>query len=133
MTDTYCMMLHSDVTGKILRAFYNVYNELGFGFLEKNYERAMRIELNKMGVNCKTQEPILVYYKDQQIGTYFADLVVEEKVIVELKACVHIAPEHDVQLLNYLRATRMEVGMLLNFGSQPEFKRKVFANERKTG
>lgn len=78
-------MLHSDVTGKVLRAFYTVYNELGFGFLEKNYEKAMVIELRKMNVSCKTQEPITVYYKDQRIGTYYADLVVEEKVIVELK------------------------------------------------
>jgi GxxExxY protein len=125
-------MLHSDVTGKILRAYYNVYNELGFGFLEKNYERAMLIELRKMGVASKAQEPITVYYDGEQIGTYFADLVVEEKVIVELKAATCLAPENEVQLLNYLRATKMEVGMLLNFGTQPEFKRRVFANNRKS-
>lgn len=124
-------MLHSDVTAKILRAYYNVYNELGFGFLEKNYEKAMAIELNSMKVKFKTQEPITVFYKDQQIGTYFADMIVEEKVIVELKACAQLAPEHEVQLLNYLRATKMEVGMLLNFGDEPRFKRKVFENDRK--
>lgn len=125
-------MLHSDVTGKILRAYYNVFNELGFGFLEKNYERAMQIELRKMGVGCKAQEPITVYYEGEQIGIYFADLVVEEKVIVELKAGTSLAPEHEVQLLNYLRATKVEVGMLLNFGLHPEFKRRVFANDRKS-
>jgi GxxExxY protein len=124
-------MLHSDVTGKILRAYYNVYNELGYGFLEKNYEKAMAIELHKMKVKFKTQEPITVYYRDQQIGIYSADIVVEEKVIVELKAATKIAPENEVQLLNYLRATKMEVGMLLNFGEEPSFKRTVFENDRK--
>jgi len=125
-------MLHSDVTGNILRAYYNVYNELGFGFLEKNYERAMLIELRKMGVACKAQEAITVFYEGERIGIYFADLVVEEKVIVELKAGTSLAPEHEVQLLNYLRATKIEVGMLLNFGINPEFKRRVFANDRKS-
>jgi GxxExxY protein len=124
-------MLHSDVTAKILRAFYNVYNELGFGFLEKNYERAMAIEFEKMKVKFKVQQPITVYCKDQKIGTYFADMVIEDKVIVELKAATKLAPEHEVQLLNYLRATKMEVGLLLNFGDEPCFKRRVFDNDRK--
>lgn len=126
-------MLHSDVTGKILRAYYTVYNELGFGFLEKNYERAMKIELEKMNVKCASQQSIKVYYKEHQIGNYVADLVVDDKVIVELKAATNLAPGHEVQLLNYLRATKMEVGMLLNFGTEPQFKRKVFSNERKAG
>ncbi len=125
-------MLHRDVTAKIIRAFYNVYNELGFGFLEKNYENAMSIEFTKMKVKFKTQEPITVYYHDQQIGIYFADMIVEDKVVVELKACSDLATSHEVQLLNYLRATRMEVGMLLNFGETPVFKRKLFTNDRKS-
>lgn len=124
-------MLHSDVTGKILRAYYNVYNEPGFGFLGKNYERAMLIELRKMNVQCRFQERIKVFYQGEQIGNYLADLVIEDKVIVELKAGANLAPEHEVQLLNYLKATEMEVGMLLNFGTEPQFKRKVFANDRK--
>lgn len=124
-------MLHSDVTAKILRAYYNVYNELGFGFLEKNYERAMLIELRKMNVQCRSQERIKVFYQGEQIGNYLADLVIEDKVIVELKAGTNLAPEHEVQLLNYLKATKVEVGMLLNFGTEPQFKRKVFANDRK--
>lgn len=124
-------MLHQEITAKILRAFFNVYNKLGFGFLEKNYENAMLIELRSMDLACSNQEPIKVYYNDEIIGEYFADIVVEGKVIVELKSAAGIVPQFEVQLLNYLRATEMEVGLLLNFGEQPTFRRKVFANDRK--
>jgi GxxExxY protein len=122
---------YSDVTGKILKAYYNVHNVLGYGFLEKVYENAMMIELRKLGLVCLKQKPIDVFYDNQNIGLYFADIIVEEKVIVELKAAETIIEEHEAQLINYLKATDIEVGLLLNFGKEPQFKRKVLLNEHK--
>ncbi|MCK5085993.1 MAG: GxxExxY protein, partial [Melioribacteraceae bacterium] len=109
----------------------NVYNKLGFGFLEKVYERAMVIELNDFGLHCEVQKPIDVYYKEKKIGDYFADIIVEEKVILELKAAETLIKEHEAQLLNYLKATNIEVGLLLNFGKEPKFKRMIFENKFK--
>ncbi len=124
---------HKDVTDKILHAFFKiVYPMLGFGFLEKVYENAMVIALRQLGLKVEQQVKILVYFAGQVVGEYFADLVVEDKIIVELKAVDHLLSEHDAQLLNYLRATKYEVGMLLNFGPQPRFHRRVFDNERKS-
>lgn len=123
--------LHSDITGLILKAFFKVYNTLGYGFLEKVYENAMVIELRKLGLCCEPQSPIRVYYEGEQVGYYSADLFVSECVIVELKAAVCLAPDHEAQLLNYLKATPIEVGMLLNFGPKPQYQRKVFSNEFK--
>jgi GxxExxY protein len=122
---------HQEVTDKIIRAFYNVYNTLGFGFLEKVYENAMMIELKSFGLNCEKQKRISVYFKDNCVGEYFADIIVEDKVIIELKAAEGIAEEHEAQLLNYLKATEIEVGLLLNFGKTPQFKRKIFENQFK--
>lgn len=124
-------LLHQDVTDKILRGFYNVYNELGYGFLEKVYENALMIEMEELGVNAAQQRPIQVRYKGRPVGDYFADLMVEEKVIVELKTAKGLADEHEAQLLNYLRGTRTPVGLLLNFGSKPEFVRKVLNTARR--
>lgn len=124
-------MLHQEITDKILKAFYNVYNQLGYGFLEKIYENAMYIELIDMGLYCELQKPIKVNYKKNVIGDYYCDLIVNNTVIVELKAAKSIAEEHEAQLTNYLRATNVEVGLLLNFGKTPEFKRKLFTNDRK--
>jgi GxxExxY protein len=124
---------HKDITDKILHAFFKVvYAELGYGFLEKVYENAMMIALRSMGLNVKNQERITVYFQGQVVGEYFADLIVEDKVIVELKAASRLLNEHEAQLLNYLRATPYEVGLVLNFGAKPDFRRKVFANDRKT-
>ncbi|MCL6099308.1 MAG: GxxExxY protein [Bacteroidetes bacterium] len=123
--------LHKDFTDKIIRAFYNVYNSLGFGFLEKVYENAMMIELKSFGLHCEKQTPINVYYKENRIGEYFADIVVESKVIIELKAAESLCEEHEAQLLNYLKATEIEVGLLLNFGKTPQIKRKIFENTYK--
>ena len=123
--------LHSELTGKIIKAFYNVYNELGYGFLEKVYERSMLIELRDLGLACDPQVPINVYYGDEKVGEYFADILVENKVILELKAAETIREEHEAQLLNYLRATDVELGLLLNFGKKPEHKRKLFENRLK--
>jgi GxxExxY protein len=123
--------LHSDVTALILKAFFKVYNTLGYGFLEKVYENAMIIELRKMGVECNAQSAIKVYYDEETVGNYSADIFVANVVIVELKAAVALAPDNEAQLLNYLKGTEIEVGMLLNFGPKPEFRRKVFSNEFK--
>lgn len=124
-------MLHSDVTEKIIRAFFNVNDKLGYGFLEKVYENSMMIELRKMGMKCEKQKNIKVYYDELEVGDYFADIVVNDQVILELKAADSLCPEHEAQLINYLRATRIEVGLLLNFGRRAEFKRKIFTNDRK--
>ena len=124
-------MLHSDITGKIIQAFYNVYNALGFGFLEKVYENSMKIELMRMGLKVEAQKNIKVHYLSYEVGDYYADLVVDDVVIVELKAAEALCEEHEAQLLNYLKATNIEVGLLFNFGKQAEFKRKLFSNENK--
>lgn len=125
------MLIHEEITQEIIGCFYKVYNTLGHGFLEKVYENAMLIELKRAGLKTVPQEKIEVLYNNEVIGTYFADLLVEEKVIVELKAVSRILEEHEAQLLNYLKATSIEVELLLNFGEIPEFKRKAFSNHRK--
>lgn len=124
-------MLHSNITDSILKAFYKVYNSLGYGFLEKVYENSMRIELTKMHLTVEQQRKIKVYYANKQVGEYYADLLVNGLVIVELKAAESICEEHEAQLLNYLKATDIEVGLLLNFGKEPKFKRKFFTNDKK--
>jgi len=120
---------HSDTTGAIIKSFYTVYNSLGYGFLEKVYENALVIELLELGLTVEQQKPITVFYKDQLVGEYFADLVVSNTVIVELKTATALSHSHEAQLLNYLRATDIEVGLLLNFGQTAEYKRKIFDNE----
>ena len=123
--------LHSDLTGEILKAFYNVYNELGYGFLERVYKNALYKELTKRGFTCSTERSIPVYYLGEIVGDYFADIIVNDTIILELKAVKTILPEHEVQLLNYLRATDAEVGLLLNFGPDPQRRRLVFTNDKK--
>ena len=122
---------HAEITDKIIAAFYKVYNTLGYGFLEKVYENAMVIELRKQGLEVTAQAPVTVLYEAEVVGEYFADLLVANAVIVELKAAKDLCDEHDAQLLNYLKAAPHEVGLLLNFGPQPQFKRKAFENTRK--
>jgi GxxExxY protein len=124
-------LLHKDITDKILQAFYKVYNELGFGFLEKVYENALYLELSTSGLFVEKQKHIKVYYEGKEVGEYFADLFVEGVVIVELKAAEALCEEHEFQLINYLKATETEVGILLNFGKVPAFKRKLFTNDKK--
>lgn len=123
---------HPDVTEKVIKAFYNVYNKLGYGFLEKVYEHAMVVELCKMDVPVVGQQMIKVFYDGIEVGNYFADLLVEGVVIVEIKAGSALIEQHEAQLINYLKATNIEVGLLLNFGEKPSFKRKVFSNTYKT-
>lgn len=122
-------LLHKEITEKIIKAFYNVYNTLGYGFLEKVYENALNIELRKMDLFCSSQEQIKVYYKDEQVGFYIADIIVNKCVIIEVKAAEALCEEHEFQLINYLKATDIEVGILLNFGKNPQFKRKIFQNK----
>jgi len=122
------MLLHKDITDLIIKAFYNVYNTLGYGFLEKVYENAMMIELRKLGLTARRQVPIKVFYEAEIVGEYFADVIVEENIILELKTAENLREEHECQLINYLKATKIEVGLLLNFGKKPQFKRKIYTN-----
>lgn len=123
---------HIELTEKIIGVFYEVYNALKFGFSEKIYENAFAIELRKRGFDVKQQVPIRVYYAGQIVGEYFADLLINDLVILELKAAENLNSQHETQLINYLRATKMEVGLLFNFGIKPEVRRKIFDNVRKT-
>lgn len=126
------MLLHEEITNTILKCFYKVYNELGFGFLEKVYENALLIELQNNNLHCSQQSPIKVYYHETQVGIYFADILVEDKIILELKAGEGgIIMEHELQLVNYLKATAYEVGLILFFGAKPSTKRKIFTNKNK--
>lgn len=122
---------HAALTDRIIGAFYAVYNRLGYGFTEKVYENALALELRKLGLQVEQQKPIKVYYDGQVVGEYFADIVVNEAVILELKAVRRFLKEHEAQLLNYLKATTVEVGMLLNFGPESDVRRKVYDNDRK--
>ncbi len=128
--------LYSETTHIINQAFYNVYNTLGSGFLEKVYEKAMIIELKKLGLSCQRQQLVKVYYDGEQVGHYYADIIVEDKIIIELKAAETLREEHEAQLVNYLRASDIEVGILLNFGKKPQHKRRVltaaYKNYKKT-
>ena len=123
---------HEETTDRILKAFFKVYGKLGYGFLEKVYENALVHELKKQGLTVSPQLPIQVSYDDIIVGEYFADIAVADKVIIEIKAARQLSIQHEAQLLNYLKATAFEVGLLLNFGPKAEFKRRVFSNARKT-
>jgi len=122
---------YNDLTKKIIECFYNVYHFLGYGFLEKVYENSLVLELKQNGLFTVQQMPIKVSYKEQPVGDYFADLVVENKIILELKAQEVLILENEAQLLNYLKATEYEIGLLLNFGKKLEIKRKIFSNDLK--
>jgi GxxExxY protein len=124
-------MLHEDITSKIIEAFYSVYNTLGHGFLEKVYENALRQELKEQNLTVEQQQKISVYYGECKVGDYFADLLVEKKIILEIKSAETLREEHELQLLNYLKATKIEIGLLLNFGRRPEIRRKIYTNDRK--
>ncbi len=124
-------MKHKELTEDIIKIFYKVYNTLGYGFLEKIYENSMMIEFRKAGISAESQSPIKVIYEGEIVGEHAADIIVDNKVIIELKAAKKIAVDHHAQLLNYLKATDIEVGLLLNFGPKPEISRKVFDNFRK--
>lgn len=122
---------HRELTEKIIGVFYDVYNELGHGFLETIYEQALAIALAQAGMKVERQVAVSVWFRSQQIGVFRADMRVDGKVLLELKAARTIDQAHEKQLLNYLRATDIEVGLLLNFGVKPQFRRLVYENERK--
>jgi len=122
---------YKETTDIIFRSFYETYNELRDGFLESVYENALYIVLTGYGLRVERQKDISVFFRGKVIGDFKADLIVNEKIIVELKAVRTLAPAHEAQLINYLKATNIEVGLLLNFGRKPEFKRFVFDNKRK--
>ena len=124
-------MIEEELTGQIIKAFYQVYNAMGHGFIESVYHNAMIIELTNAGLQIESEKPISVYYNGKIVGTFAADIVVEGKVILELKAKEKIVEAFEAQLLNYLRSTEIELGLLLNFGKQPEFRRKFFSNKNK--
>ena len=124
-------LLHKEITEKIIKSFYKVYNSLKYGFLENVYENAMAIELRKMGFDVKCQHPITVYYENEIVGEYYVDIIVNDLVIIELKAANSILEEHECQLINYLKATKIELGLIMNFGKEAEYKRKVFMNKNK--
>jgi GxxExxY protein len=125
-------LLHQELTDVIIKTFYEVYNELGYGFLEKVYQNSLYLELKNKGYSVEAQKRINVYYKGTEVGEYYADLIIEDTIILELKAADDIVKDFENQILNYLRATDCEVGLLLNFGKKPEFKRKIYENNRKT-
>ncbi len=122
---------HSELSDKIIKVFYEIHNELGYGFSEKIYQKAFGIALRQIGLKVDEQVPIKVYFRGQEVGEYFADMIVNDLILLELKAVAHITEEHEAQLLNYLKSTEMEVGYLMNFGKSAEFKRKVLDNDRK--
>jgi GxxExxY protein len=124
-------MKHAELSQQIIDCFFRVYNQLGYGFLETVYKKAMLIEEKKLGLQVESEMPISVLYEGQLVGEFFADQVVEGKIIVEFKAVHSLLPEHSAQILNYLNATDLEVGLLFNFGPKPEFHRKSYDNERK--
>lgn len=122
---------HGELTKSIIGTFYEVYNELGHGFLESVYENSLAAALRSKGFEVHQQIAIPVWFRGQQVGDFDADLLVNRLVLLELKSTRAIDPAHLAQLLNYLKATDVEVGLLLNFGPKPEFKRVVFGNDRK--
>jgi GxxExxY protein len=124
-------LLHAETTDTILNSFYHVYNKLGSGFLEKVYENAISLSLRKQGYEVQHQKSIEVYFEGEQVGQFYADLIVDNVVIIEIKAVERLVKIHETQLLNYLRATPIEVGLLLNFGEKPSHRRRIFTNDRK--
>ena len=126
------MQNHQGLTQQIIGVFYAVYNELGYGFLESVYEQALLFALEDAGLAVQHQKEIEVWFRGRRVGEYKADIVVENVIMLELKAVRELNDQHTAQLLNYLRATNIEIGLLLNFGPVPQIKRKAFENERKS-
>lgn len=123
--------LHADVTAPVLKVFYEVYNELGGGFLESVYQNAFAMALHQAGLAVSAEVAVPVYFRGVAVGTFRADLIVNDKVLLELKAQPALDRSHEAQILNYLRATRIEVALLLNFGPKPQFKRFLLDNNQK--
>jgi GxxExxY protein len=120
---------YSDITEKIIKCAYDVYNSLGSGFLEKVYENALVVKLNKTGLKAEQQFPISVSFENEIVGEFIADILVEDKIILELKAIQELNEVHEAQIINYLKATGIEIGLLLNFGPKIQIKRKIFTKK----
>src|SRR6266567_3843402 len=124
-------LIEGDLVHDVVAVFYDVYNELGYGFLESVSERSMRVALEDAGIPARCEVPLEVVFRGRLVGDFKADFVIANRLVVELKAAKTLDPSHEAQLLNYLRATPLEVGLLLNFGQQAKFRRMVFSNSRK--
>lgn len=124
-------LLHAELTEKILKVFFEVRAELGHGFLEVVFHRALLIALRDAGLKAESKVPFIVTFRGKQIGRFWADIVVEGLILIEIKVAPHIEPRHVAQALNYLRISNLEVGLILNFGPSGQFKRLVYANDRK--
>jgi GxxExxY protein len=122
---------HSELTDKIIGVFYDVYNELGYGFLESTYGEALSVALEESGLSIARETSVPVWFRGKKVGQYYADMIVERLILLELKAARTLESAHEAQLLHYLRATDIEVGLLLNFGLRPQFRRLLFDNARK--
>ena len=122
---------HGELTEKIIGVFYDVYNELGYGFLESVYEESLVIGLRETGLSLSRQLAIPVWFRGHQVGQFKGDILVEDKVLLELKSARTLEAAHEAQLLHYLKSTEIEIGLLLNFGSRPQFRRLLFDNQRK--
>jgi GxxExxY protein len=122
---------HKELSERIIIAAYNIHNELGYGFLEKVYRNALAIELEEAGIKCVVEAPLKVSYHNKTVGDYFADIIVDDKIIVEVKAVSQLESVHEVQLVNYLKATGISVGLLINFGQSVEIKRRVFGYDNR--
>ena len=130
-TDMNAELIHAELTDKLIGIYYDLYNELGHGFLESVYQKAFALVLRQEGIAYQQQIPIRVIFRGEEMGEFFADLLVESSVLIELKAVRALEKAHERQLLNYLRATNIEVGLLFNFGPAPQFRRLAFDNSRK--
>jgi GxxExxY protein len=124
-------LLYGELTESLIGVFYDVYNELGHGFLESVYQKAMLIALRERGFRVEQEVPIQVTFRGQSVGNFYADILVNDRILLELKAAKTLDNSHEAQLLHYLRATDIEIGLLLNFGTKPQFKRLLFDNYRK--
>ncbi|HPR17476.1 MAG TPA: GxxExxY protein [Candidatus Cloacimonadota bacterium] len=125
------MLKHGGLSSDIIQCFYEVYNELGRGYLESVYQNALMVRFQERFIPAEKEKKIDVYFHEQIVGKFRADIIVDDRIILEIKAVKAITEEHEAQLLNYLRATRIEVGLILNFGDEPTFDRKVYDNDRK--
>jgi GxxExxY protein len=130
--ERHCITLkHRELTNKILGVFFTVYNEMGYGFLESVYEECMALALRDAGLRVERQVPLAVWFRGSKVGEFRADLLIADAVLLELKSVRALDPVHDAQLLHYLKSTEIEIGLLLNFGSRPQFRRLIFDNARK--
>jgi GxxExxY protein len=123
-------LLHEELTNKIIKSYYNVYNYYGYGFNEKLYRNSLSVELSLNGLNVEVEKKIVIFYKNRLVGEFYADLLVEDTVLLEIKAHEYLIKNHEIQLLNYLKSSKYEIGLLMNFG-RPEFKRCIYTNNVK--